>query len=43
MPAKALVQRKAEKRQLLARHKEELKSDVKKNMVFSFVKQSYIS
>ena len=38
-----LAERKVEKKKLLAKHAEEIKTDTKKNLVFKFVKQAYVS
>ena len=43
MPVRELLERKSEKKQVLAKHAEEVKDDTKKNLVFRFVKASYIS
>ena len=43
IPTRQLIKRRVEKRQLLKEHAETVKTDTKKNLVFKFVKQSYIS
>ena len=43
VPVHQLIERKVEKRQVLAQHAEEVKENSKKNLVFRFVKQAYIS
>ena len=43
VPTRELVERKVQKKQVLAQHAEEVKEDTKKNLVFKFVKASYIS
>ena len=41
--ARSLAERKAERQQHLAQYAEDVKNDPKKNIIFKFVKQNYIS
>lgn len=41
--ARDLAERKAERQQIVAQHKENIKSNTKKNLVFSFVKSSFLT
>lgn len=43
VPARALAERQAERRQIIAQHKEDIKHNPKKNLVFQFVKSAYLS
>ena len=43
VPARTLAERQAERRQIIAQHKEDIKHNPKKNLVFQFVKSAYLS